>query len=318
MRLWQKAMIGLARSERVTRAMQGARCMDAFSRLFVGGVDGKACVGRAATLRSGGVSASLFFLGEYVRDPELVRRNAAELANVGPALARAGLDVHLSVDPTQVGAMISWDVCRENVRALAAAVAGLPGTGRNVVMLDMEDSSVTDRTLALYHDLRSAGLPVAITVQSCLHRTGDDLRRLVAAGAMVRLVKGAFAEGPDVAVQGRAARDAAYRAAAETLFSTEARERGVYPVLGTHDHAMIGHGAAQAATNGWTRDQWEVEMLLGVRPGYQRALVEQGLALRLYLPFGENWWPYAVRRVGERPANAWFVLRSVVDGLTGK
>jgi proline dehydrogenase len=292
--------------------------MDAFSRLFVGGDDGGSAVERAATLQRRGVSASLFFLGEYVRDPELVRRNAAELAKIGPELALAGLDVHLSVDPTQVGAMISWDLCRENVQTLAEAVAKLPGAGRNVVMIDMEDSSVTDRTLALHHALRSAGLPVAVTVQSCLHRTGDDLRRLVADGAMVRLVKGAFAEGPAAAVQGRAARDAAYRAAVETLFSPEARERGVYPVLGTHDHAMIGHGADLAVKNGWTRDQWEVEMLLGVRPGYQRALVEQGLALRLYLPFGENWWPYAVRRVGERPANAWFVLRSVVDGLTGK
>jgi len=316
MRLWQKAMIGLARSEKVAVWMQGASCMRRFSRMFVGGGDAEAAVGRAMELQAGGMTASLFYLGEYVRDPGLIRRNAAELEAMAPKLADAGLDLHLSVDPTQLGAMLSWDVCRENVTALARTVAGLNAPGRSVVMLDMEDSSVTEQTLALYHELRARGLPVAVTVQSSLHRSREDLERLVEAGAMVRLVKGAFAEGPEVAATGRADRDQSYRDGLKQLFSPRAQERGVYPVLGTHDHRMVAHGVALAARHGWQPDQWEVEMLLGVRPAYQRELVNQGHAVRLYLPFGESWFPYAIRRVGERPANAWFVLRSLIDGLT--
>ena len=318
MRLWQKTMIGLARNDRLTAWMQSARCMRRFSRMFVAGGDADGALERAQELKGRGMTASLFYLGEYVRDPDLIERNASELEAMAPKLAGAGLDLHLSVDPTQVGAMLSWDLCRENVTALAQRVAGLRGSGRAVVMLDMEDSSVTDRTLDLYHELRARGLPVAVTIQSSLHRSREDLDRLVECGGMVRLVKGAFAEGPEVAATGRTARDATYRACLDQLFSPVALKRGVYPVLGTHDHRMVGYGAALAARHGWRPDQWEVEMLLGVRPTYQRRLAVEGRALRLYLPFGESWFPYAVRRVGERPANAWFVLRSMLDGLAGK
>jgi proline dehydrogenase len=311
-------MIGLARNDRLAARMQEARCMRRFSRMFVGGGDAAAALERARQLRAEGTTASLFYLGEYVRESELIRHNAAQLEGMAPMLADAGLDIHLSVDPTQVGAMLSWDVCRENVTALAGTVAGLAGSARAVVMLDMEDSSVTGRTLDLYHELRDRGLPAAVTIQSSLHRSREDLGRLIERGAMVRLVKGAFAEGPEVAATGRAARDATYRAGLDQLFSPAALERGVYPVLGTHDHRMVEYGAALAARNGWRPDQWEVEMLLGVRPTYQRRLVAEGRAVRLYLPFGESWFPYAVRRVGERPANAWFVLRSMLDMLAGK
>ena len=318
MRLWQKAMIGLARNDRITTWMQSAQCMRRFSRMFVGGGDADAALARALELKARGMTASLFYLGEYVCDPHLIERNAAELEAMAPKLAGAGLDLHLSVDPTQVGAMLSWNVCRENVTALAKTVAGLADSRRSVVMLDMEDSSVTDRTLELYHELRAKGLPVAVTIQSSLRRSRKDLDRLVEDGAMVRLVKGAFAEGQAVAVTGRTARDQSYLDALEQLFSPRALERGVYPVLGTHDHGMIARGAALAARHGWRPDQWEVEMLLGVRPALQRRLVTQGRALRLYLPFGESWFPYAIRRVGERPANVWFVVRSLFDALAGK
>ncbi|MFH1913126.1 MAG: proline dehydrogenase family protein [Pseudomonadota bacterium] len=315
MRLWQRAMIGLARNDRLTVWMHDARCMRRFSRMFVGGADADAALERAQELKGRGMAASLFYLGEYVSDQELIRRNAGELEAMAPKLAGAGLDLHLSVDPTQVGAMLSWDVCRENVTALTETVAGLAGANRAVVMIDMEDSSVTERTLALHGELRATGLPVAVTIQSSLHRSRKDLERLVEAGAMVRLVKGAFAEGPEVAATGRAARDQSYRDGLDQIFSPQARERGVYPVLGTHDDRMVAHGAALAQRHGWRPDQWEVEMLLGVRPAYQRQLADQGHAVRLYLPFGESWFPYAIRRVGERPANAWFVLRSMLDGL---
>ncbi|WP_319582238.1 proline dehydrogenase family protein [uncultured Pseudodesulfovibrio sp.] len=312
MLLWQKMMIGLARSESVTRRMQNSRFMGRFASRFVGGRDGAEGLARARTLREQKLSASLFYLGEYVADPLEIETTSRALAEVAQGLGRSGLDVHLSVDPTQLGAMISWEACRENVTELAREVAANAGAGRDVLMLDMEDSTVTQPTLDLYDHLRSENLPVAVTIQAYLHRTPDDLARLVAGGAMVRLVKGAFAEPGKKAVTGRRDRDDAYRKAIVTLLSPEARERGVYPVFGTHDHRMVAFAEHVAATNGWQRDQWEVEMLLGVRTAYQRELADRGVAVRLYLPFGRDWWPYSIRRVGENPKNLGFVFRSMV------
>ncbi|OIQ50420.1 Proline dehydrogenase 1 [Pseudodesulfovibrio hydrargyri] len=314
MLLWQKMMIGLARSESVTRRMQESRFMDRFARRFVGGRDGAEGLERAQSLREQKLSASLFYLGEYVADPREIEATRLALAGVARGLGRSGLDVHLSVDPTQLGAMISWEACRENVTALAREVAEHAGAGRDVLMLDMEDSSVTQPTLDLYHHLRGENLPAAVTVQAYLHRTPGDLARLVADGAMVRLVKGAFAESGKKAATGRRDRDEAYRKAVVTLLSPEARERGVYPVFGTHDHNMVAFAEHVAATNGWQRDQWEVEMLLGVRTAYQRELAERGVSMRLYLPFGRDWWPYSIRRVGENPKNLGFVFRSMIGG----
>ncbi|EGB15951.1 Proline dehydrogenase [Pseudodesulfovibrio mercurii] len=314
MPLWQKMMIGLARSASVTRLMQESRYMGRFARRFVGGRDGDEGLARARALRERGLSASLFYLGEYVADPAEIEATRRALSGVAQGLGQAGLDVHLSVDPTQLGAMISWDACRGNVAALARDVAENGRGGRDVLMLDMEDSSVTEPTLDLYHTLRAEGLPVAVTVQAYLHRTEGDLARLVADGARVRLVKGAFAEPGRVAVTGRAERDEAYRRAIVTLLSPEARERGVYPVFGTHDHRMAAFAEHVAQVNGWQRDRWEVEMLLGVRPAWQRELADRGVSVRLYLPFGRDWWPYSIRRVGENPANLGFVFRSMASG----
>lgn len=313
MLLWQKMMIGLARSESMTRRMQDSRFMSRFARRFVGGRDRDEGLERARTLHGSGLSASLFYLGEYVADPDEIRATREALSGAARGLGRDGLDVHLSVDPTQLGSMISWETCRENVAALAGDVADNGRGGRDVLMLDMEDSSVTGPTLDLYHSLRGQGLPMAVTVQAYLHRTPEDLARLVKDGAMVRLVKGAFAESGKVAVTGRRDRDEAYRKAVVTLLSPEARERGVYPVFGTHDHRMVAFAEHVAAANGWRRDQWEVEMLLGVRPAYQRELADRGVSVRLYLPFGRDWWPYSIRRVGENPKNLGFVFRSMVE-----
>lgn len=314
MLLWQKAMISLARSESATRWFQNSTMMTRFARQFVGGQDvggGLECV---RDLKGWGATASLFYLGEYVDDPEEVQVTLDALRDAIAGLGGGDLDTHASVDPTQVGAMISWEACRENVFALARAVADHSGSGHDVLMLDMEDSSVTEPTLDLYWKLREEKLPAAVTVQAYLHRTQDDLAQLVRDGAMVRLVKGAFAEPASVAVTDREDRDNAYRKAIVTMLGREALEAGVYPVFGTHDHRMVDFAAHVAGTNGWRPDQWEVEMLLGVRPAYQRELVKRGIGLRLYLPFGRDWFPYSIRRVGENPKNLGFILRSMLGG----
>ncbi|MFW5486986.1 MAG: proline dehydrogenase family protein [Desulfovibrio sp.] len=313
--MWQKTMIALARSARLTEWAEKAACMRFFARRFVGGGDLESGLESVRNLHCKGIRSSLFFLGEYVDDAQIVAQGLREIENAIRGLGALGLDVHVSVDPTQVGAMQNWDVCQKNVVDLAGVTASQEGNGVNVVMIDMEDSSVTTRTLDMFYSLHDRGLPVAVTAQSSLHRSPQDLARLVQCGAMVRLVKGAFAESKDIAVTGRAARDASYRQGIDQLFSKQAHSNGVRPVLGTHDHAMVGYAVEQAEANGWTMDEWEVEMLYGVRPDYQRQLVRKGVSLRLYVPFGRSWWPYSIRRIGENPWNAVFAVRSVVGNI---
>lgn len=310
--MWQRMMIALARNEAVTRMAHGSRLLSGLAGRFVGGGDAETVVQTIAQLQASGRSASLFYLGEYVRDPELVTANVTALREGIEALARAGLPVHASVDPTQVGSLVSWEVCEANVRELAESAASRGG----VLMLDMEDAEVTAPTLDLYLRLRAEGLPVAITLQAYLHRTAEDLQAVLQLaeaghGGNVRLVKGAFAEPASLAVQGARARDRAFVQCMTTLLGERVRSAGVYTALGTHDHRMVEQARALAdGTIG--SNQWEVEMLYGVRPDYQKRLVDEGVAVRLYVPFGTDWWPYSIRRIGETPRNLLFVLRGLV------
>ena len=313
MRLWQQAMISLARSARITDLVQNSGAFRGLASRFVGGASPDRALETAHRLNRHGISSSLFYLGEYVEDPAVIDETVRQLDAVLAGLAGAGLDLHVSVDPTQLGLLIDEKTCAANVRRIAAVVSDRapgkqPRPGRDAVMLDMEDRSVTEFTLRLHDRLRADGLPVAVTVQSYLHRATDDLRRLAGQGAFVRLVKGAFAEPADVAVRSRTQIDSRYRRAAATLLSPASRSAGTYVSFGTHDDVIIDEIAHMASANGWSRDSFEFEMLFGVRPELHRDLVSRGLRVRLYVPFGRDWFPYAIRRVGESPRNLRFAV----------
>ncbi len=312
MRLWQQTMIGLARSEAATNFMQGSRLMSRFSSQFTGGKDVREATDRAREMFMQGITSSLFVLGEYEDKEENATAMVQELEAILPLLVERGIDPHISVDPTQIGSMVSWDLCRKNAARLGQAVKDIESDRRKVLMVDMEDSSVTQNTLDLYYELGKQQVPTAITIQAYLKRSKKDIERIVASGGMVRLVKGAFAENKDIALTSRTDIDQSYRELVDLLFSEQARKTGVYPVIGSHDHNMIEFTTNLARERGWNKDQWEVEMLLGVRPDYQQKLVQQGVSVRVYLPYGEKWWPYSVRRIGENPRNLWFVLRSIL------
>ena len=179
-------------------------------------------------------------------------------------------------------------------------------------MLDMEDFFLVPKTLELRARLAKAGCPAAITIQAYLRRSGQDLRGLVEGGAAaIRLVKGAFAGGPGYAWTRRSDISREYLQLATWLLSADARSRGVYPIFATHDEAIIEAVIGVAERNRWPRDEYEFEMLYGVRMPLQARIVAEGRRLRLYLPFGSEWWPYTVRRIGENPANARFVLSAL-------
>lgn len=311
MRTWQRAMIRLARSGRVQRMMQ--RRGGAVAQRFVGGATVEEAIETCNELRSRGIAASLFYMGEYVADPDEVRRTVEQKRRAVAALARAGLDVHVSVDPTQLGHLQSAEVLRRNAFEVAAAVADAvqPRPGRDLVMLDMEDDSLVEPTLALHDELRGAGLPVGVTLQAYLRRSREDLERLLSGGSTVRLVKGAFAVGAGVGYTARREILASYLDLGTRMLAARSADHGNRPVFGTHDDSAIRRLIGVAREIGLSADAYEFEMLHGVRPRLQADLAAAGHRVRAYVPFGRDWWPYTARRIGENPPNAALVLRAV-------
>lgn len=311
---WQKMMIRLATNPQAKHWMQSSRKMTDLAERFVGGQSVQEVSNRIEHLLQQGRKSSLFYLGEYVHDQSEITRTLHELEEIIKRLAEKNLDIHISIDPTQIGLMKEGGVFRNNALRLSELIREYSsGTLKNsdYLMIDMEDASVTQTTLDVYHFLCSKGLPCAVTLQAYLHRTEEDLQQIIATGGKVRLVKGAFAESDSIAYTRRDTIDASYFALAQRMLSRQAKESSFYPIFGTHDDKMIDKIITCARDNGWNPDEYEFEFLLGVRENFQDNLVKRGHKLRLYVPFGTEWWAYSVRRVGESPRNGVFLLRSL-------
>lgn len=313
-RAWQSGMITLARSTLLKGVIQDSRTTSALAERFVAGRNTETAIARAGALFSRDrIRSSLFYLGEYVGTRELVSENVGAKLAAAKLLGQAKLDVHVSVDPTQIGHDLDADLARRNAFKIADAIAqhavGQPGV--HVLMFDMEDQSVVDATIALHNDIRAAALPVALTLQAYLRRTEADLLAQIRQGSRVRLVKGAFAAARAVAFTDRADIKANSRRLIDLMFSSAARDAGFYPIIATHDDKLQTYAIARAKESGWRAGDYEFEMLFGVRAEVAKNLARQGERVRLYLPFGRDWWPYAMRRIGENPHNAWLLLRSL-------
>ena len=281
MRLWQQGMIFLARNESVKNFMQNRKIMSELSTKFVGGKNVSNASEKANILKNRGITSSLFYLGEYVENLSVIAQTVSELKSVANLLAENQLDVHISVDPTQIGYQIDAKICQNNALDLAREIRILttePGLQslKNFLMLDMEDSSVTNSTIELYEKLRSESLPTAITLQSYLYRTEKDILKVIKNGGAVRLVKGAFAEGKDIAFTKRNDIDTNYMKLADLMLSTEAHKNGFYPIFGTHDDRIISRIIEIAHSRNWDKHEYEFEMLFGVRSTYQKKLAQNG------------------------------------------
>lgn len=313
-RLWQSTMIKLAMSSRITHFMQTSRASSFLANKYTGGMDSAAGVQRAQDLlRQDGLRSSLFYLGEYIDDEDLVELNTRQKIKVSEDLADQNLDLHVSFDPTQLGYSIKPDIARANAEKIAKVIKNNMGDDEGVhcLMFDMEDASVIDRTIAMHDELRHEGYPVALTMQAYLLRTMADMERQIERGARVRLVKGAFVAGADISYTKRADIKCNMREIIALMFSQKAKEHGFYPIIATHDEAIQTFALAQARKNHWEPGSYEFEMLLGVRKTLALDLVEKKQRVRLYVPFGKDWWPYGVRRIGENPANALLLGRSL-------
>ena len=270
---------------------------------FVAGTTLDAAVRAVRRLNAGGMSATLDVLGEAVDDRASADRAAAAYVGTIERIASEGLDANVSIKLTQMGLDLGVEEC---LAVMAPVVEA--GTRHGIfVRVDMEGSAYTERTLEVVHRLRAANHDVGPVVQAYLHRSPADVERLAAERVRTRVCKGAYAESAEVALQERDAIGDAFVALSTRLLETDA-----YPGVATHDPDMLRRVAREARRLGRGRDRYEFQMLYGIRRDLQRRLVSRGYRLRIYVPYGTEWYPYFMRRLAERPANVLFVLRTVL------
>src|SRR5215212_5703613 len=276
---------------------------------FVAGDTLEDAVQAARALNRAGLAVSLDFLGESVKTRDEAEAATAMIIRILETIARTGIEANVSVKPTQLGLDLDAEFCRTNVEMVLQRARELgDGEGEVFVRLDMESSEYTERTVALVEALWADGFHNTGTVlQSYLRRTPEDLERLIALGSRVRLVKGAYQEPPEVAFEDKADTDRMYIEEMERLL-----EAGNYPAIATHDEAIIDQARRFVWEKGISKDAFEFQMLYGVRRDLQTRLREEGYNLRVYVPFGDSWYPYLMRRLAERPANMLFMAGSIL------
>jgi proline dehydrogenase len=273
---------------------------------FVAGESLDEALGALERLRAAGLRTTVDVLGEAVMSVADAETAAAEYLDVLDALAARGLDRNVSVKLSQMGLGVDEAACRRNVSRILERAAAHDA----FVRIDMEDHETTDATLALWRELRplNAGRgDSGVVIQAALRRSPSDVDALVAEGARIRLCKGAYVEPASVAYPDKVDVDAAYERLMERLFV-----EGTFPAIATHDERLIGRAIVFARERGIAADRFEFQMLYGVRRDLQERLVRAGYGVRVYVPFGTQWYPYFMRRLAERPANVAFVLRSVL------
>jgi proline dehydrogenase len=281
--------------------MSGPR---AFARRFIAGETIADAIAAVRDIEARGMHHTLDYLGESVGTVSAAETATREYLNLIEDVHRAGVEKNLSLKLTQLGLDIDKAICIDNLRRILAA-ADKCGF---FVRIDMEGSHYTDVTLEIFETVwRHGSHNVGVVLQSCLYRTEQDFERVNRLGARIRLVKGAYREPKTVAYQKKSDVDAAYLKLARRLLT-----EGTYPAIATHDERILDEVRRFAAAHAISADRYEFQMLYGIRRDLQKRLTEQGYTLRVYVPFGKEWFPYFMRRLGERPANVAFVLRSLI------
>lgn len=301
--LLRRAILRLAESGSVRRAVgRWGRPLGAYR--FVAGDSVADAVAAVRRLRERGLEATLDHLGESVTREAEARAAGAAYLEALDALQRAGVESHVSLKLTQMGLDLSEDLCREVTWPILERAEALG----SFVRIDMEDSAHTEATLRFFREMRRRTAHVGVVLQSYLYRSGEDLRRLAEefSGLNVRIVKGAYLEPPEVAFPAKADVDRNY-----LDLVRRAWDAGAYPAVATHDAAIIAAVREEASRRGLGRERFEFQMLYGIRPALQEALAQAGYRVRVYVPYGPDWYAYFMRRLAERPANVWFFLSSL-------
>jgi proline dehydrogenase len=276
-------------------------------RRFLPGEELGAALDAATAFARDGIGSVLTELGEQVTTRAEAGRVRDHYLQVFDRVRQRGLPAHVSVKLTHLGLDVDRAACLENVLGLAARAAD----ARSFLWIDMEESRYVDVTLELFRRARAAHAGVGVCLQAYLRRTPADLEGLLPLGPAIRLVKGAYNEPPDVAFPKKRDVDERYFALAGRLLEHAVRGQA-RPVFGTHDLGLIARLRQHAAALGTTPGAYEVHMLYGIRAAEQRALTRDGVPVRVLISYGTHWFPWYMRRLAERPANVWFVIRHLV------
>jgi proline dehydrogenase len=306
-RALRATFLGLSRRRSLGRLATRLPVTRAMVARFVAGETLDEALPVLEQLRAAGLRTTVDLLGESVSAPAAASAAADGYLDTLAALADRDLDRNVSVKLSQMGLLLDPAVATANVRRIVGRATELDA----FVRIDMEDHSTTDATLAIWRSVRPPDRShgdTGVVIQAALRRSGADLDGIIAEAGRVRLCKGAYHEPAGVAFGSRQDVDAAYEALMERLLSD-----AEYPALATHDERLIGRAVAFVREHHLARDRFEFQMLYGVRRDLQQQLVAAGYGVRVYVPFGTEWYPYFMRRLAERPANVAFVLRSVMS-----
>jgi len=277
-------------------------------RRFMPGETVEAAVSAAEGLGTSSLSTVLTLLGEDIADRSEAEKVRDHYLDVFDRLSRASLPTHVSVKPTQLGLSIATDLCLEMLTGLAQRAR----SADSFLWIDIESSPWVDRTLDLYRTLRPDHPNLGLCLQSYLYRTADDLESLLAIDPTIRLVKGAYNEPPEIAYPRKQDVDENYMRLAKRLLSSEGRRSGQRHGFGTHDLQLLARIGDYADGAGIAKDAYEIQMLYGIRREQQIRLASRGYSVRVLISYGSHWFPWYMRRLAERPANLWFVAKSVV------
>jgi proline dehydrogenase len=281
----------------------GLRTTDSFASRFIAGETIDVAIAASRRLQAQGFLITLDHLGEGVNTLEAANAATSEYVRLMEVIVASGIERNISLKLTQLGIDVDRATCVDNMRRILEPASR---TGF-FVRIDMENSAYTERTLEIFETLwEQEYRNVGVALQAYLYRTERDVHRMNELGARVRLVKGAYKEAAAVAYQRKDEVNTAFVQLARQLL-----DHGANPAIATHDEGVIAEVRAYAALRGITNDRFEFQMLFGIRRDLQASLTENGYRMRVYVPFGRDWFPYFMRRLGERPANLAFVIKAL-------
>ncbi len=280
------------------------------SRRFLPGEDLESALTAAEALQANGMGTLITLLGENVTSAKEAESVAREYSAVQADIAQRGIDCQLSVKPTQLGMDLDIEVCVQQLGSILRENS----SADSLVWIDMESSAYVDRTLDLVERVSQAHNNIGLCLQACLHRTRDDLERLIRLGVPARLVKGAYKEPAPVAIRKKSNVDENYLTLAARMLDAASANEGGFPTFGTHDMSLIERIQETARGIGLQKSSFEFSMLYGIGRENQELLAQDGYLIRVLVSYGSAWFPWYMRRLAERPANVWLVVRNVFSG----
>jgi proline dehydrogenase len=307
MPLMRKALLALSTNTWMREKAMRTRFVRRSVSRFMPGEEIDDALRAAAALKGDGFTTILTKLGENLTGVEEAEQVTQHYLDVFDRVAAAGLDAHVSVKPTQLGLDLDRELCQRNLERLLERAEQRD----NFLWIDMEGSPYVDPTIELYRRARGRSARVGLALQSYLYRTGKDIEDLIPLGPAIRMVKGAYLEPPDVAYPKKSDVDESFYRTCARLMGADARQSGTLLHIGTHDPVLIGRLLAHIDEHSVPREAYEFAMLYGIQRGQQQRLVRAGRPTRILISYGDYWFPWYMRRLAERPANLWFVVRSM-------